>query len=69
MLINYIIYNKQFLLGKTLRPPETPVREVKRKKLTTEEPFEDVSEKTVAQIVATVDDPNYMTGPDVSVGL
>lgn len=39
-------------------------RESKRKKIA-EEQFEDLSAETVAQIIATIDDPNYMTGPDM----
>ncbi|XP_045472544.1 histone acetyltransferase KAT2A [Harmonia axyridis] len=44
------------------RPNETPVRETKRKR---DEHFEDIPEETVAQIIRTIDDPNYMTGPDL----
>ncbi|OAD58747.1 Histone acetyltransferase KAT2B [Eufriesea mexicana] len=36
--------------------------DVKRRK--NEESFEDLSEETVAEIVATINDPNYMCGPD-----
>lgn len=36
--------------------------DVKRRK--NEEIFEDLSEETVAEIVATINDPNYMCGPD-----
>lgn len=30
-----------------------------------DEQFEDLSTETVAQIIATIDDPNYMTGPEM----
>ncbi|KAL0126490.1 hypothetical protein PUN28_005091 [Cardiocondyla obscurior] len=36
--------------------------DTKRRK--TEEAFEDLSEETVAEIVATINEPNYMCGPD-----
>lgn len=36
--------------------------DVKRRK--NEEIFEDLSEETVAEIIATINDPNYMCGPD-----
>lgn len=38
----------------------------KRRRLN-DEPTDDVSERTVADIVATITDPNYMCGPDVSI--
>lgn len=41
--------------------------EVKKKKV--DEQFEDISMDTVAQIIATIDDPNYMNGPDVIIFL
>ncbi|XP_044750210.1 histone acetyltransferase KAT2A isoform X2 [Coccinella septempunctata] len=44
------------------RPSDTPVRETKRRR---DEHFEDIPEETVAQIIRTIDDPNYMTGPDL----
>ncbi|KAJ8950083.1 hypothetical protein NQ318_017808 [Aromia moschata] len=53
------------LKGKTVRSSETPVREAKRKKLLQDEQFEDLPQETVAEIIATIDDPNYMTGPDM----
>lgn len=40
-------------------------REAKKRKLASEEQFEDLSSETVAEIIATINDPNYMTGPDV----
>lgn len=43
----------------------TPNREIKRRKLQSDEPFRDISHETVVEIIATIDDPNYMTGPDV----
>lgn len=39
---------------------------IKRRRVV-EEGGDDVSERTVADIVATIDDPNYMCGPDVSI--
>lgn len=42
-------------------------REPKRKRQ--DEQFEDISMETVAQIISTIDDPNYMTGPDVRYSL
>lgn len=53
-------------LGKSGRTPDTPVREAKRKRVVPEEQFEDIPMETVSQIIATIDDPNYMTRPDVS---
>ncbi|RZB39129.1 histone acetyltransferase KAT2A [Asbolus verrucosus] len=44
---------------------ETPGREAKRKRMAQDEQFEDIAMDTVAQIIATIDDPNYMTGPDL----
>ncbi|KAK5647049.1 hypothetical protein RI129_005513 [Pyrocoelia pectoralis] len=40
-------------------------REPKKRKLAPEEQFEDLSSETVAEIIGTINDPNYMTGPDV----
>lgn len=37
---------------------------IKRKKQ--DEQFEDISEETVTKIISMIDDPNYMSGPDVS---
>jgi hypothetical protein len=54
------------LTSKTSKASETPGREIKRKRLAQDEQFEDIAMDTVAQIIATIDDPNYMTGPDVS---
>ncbi|CAH0558007.1 unnamed protein product [Brassicogethes aeneus] len=52
--------------GKSMRTTDsTATRENKRKKLAQEEEFQDLPMETVAEIVATIDDPNYMTGPDV----
>ncbi|XP_018562120.1 histone acetyltransferase KAT2A isoform X2 [Anoplophora glabripennis] len=53
------------LKGKPGRSSETPLRETKRKKLAQDEQFEDMPQDTVAEIIATIDDPNYMTGPDM----
>lgn len=52
--------------GKSIRATETPIREAKRKKIAQDEQFEDLPKDTVCEIIATIDDPNYMTGPDVS---
>lgn len=49
---------------RSARASDTPYRETKRKKMADEQ-FEDLSKETVAQIIATIDDPNYMTGPDM----
>ncbi|XP_072393674.1 histone acetyltransferase KAT2A-like [Diabrotica undecimpunctata] len=51
--------------GKSIRSAEIPNREVKRRKMAQDEKFEDMPKETVAQIIATIDDPNYMTGPDM----
>ncbi|KAJ8932177.1 hypothetical protein NQ314_014864 [Rhamnusium bicolor] len=51
--------------GQSVRSSETPIREAKRKKLAQDEQFEDLPQEMVAQIIATIDDPNYMTGPDM----
>ncbi|CAH1117979.1 unnamed protein product [Phaedon cochleariae] len=51
--------------GKSVRGSDTPLREAKRKRLAQEEQFEDLPQDTVSQIIATIDDPNYMTGPDI----
>ncbi|XP_028147187.1 histone acetyltransferase KAT2A isoform X2 [Diabrotica virgifera virgifera] len=51
--------------GKTIRSIEMPSREAKRKKIAQDEQFEDMPKEIVAQIIATIDDPNYMTGPDM----
>lgn len=40
-------------------------KESKKRKLQPDEQFEDLSSETVAEIIATIDDPNHMTGPDV----
>jgi histone acetyltransferase len=53
------------LTSKTSKASETPGREIKRKRLAQDEQFEDIAMDTVAQIIATIDDPNYMTGPDL----
>ncbi|CAG9859546.1 unnamed protein product [Phyllotreta striolata] len=53
------------LRGKQVRATETPARETKKRKLAQEEQFEDVPKETIAEIIATIDDPNYMTGPDM----
>lgn len=45
--------------------PDTPSRGDKRRKQFPDEQFEDLSTEAVAKILATIDDPNYMTGPDV----
>ncbi|VEN51701.1 unnamed protein product [Callosobruchus maculatus] len=50
--------------GKSARSSDAPGREAKRKKFQ-EEQFEDIPEETVAEIMAIIDDPNYMTGPDM----
>lgn len=44
---------------------DTPGREARRRKVQ-EDQFEDLPSETVAKIMATIDDPNYMTGPDVN---
>lgn len=41
-------------------------REAKRRKLAPEEVFEDLPRETVEQITSIIDDPNYMSGTDVS---
>lgn len=43
---------------------ENSVRESNKRKRTEES--EDLSDETVAEIIATIDDPKYMTGPNVS---
>lgn len=48
---------------------ESPLFDPKKKKLILDEPIEDIPKKLVAEIFKTIDDPNYMTGPDVSHGL
>ncbi|XP_057653056.1 histone acetyltransferase KAT2A isoform X2 [Diorhabda carinulata] len=50
---------------KTARTSEMPIREAKRRKFASEDHFEDIPKETVAEIIATIDDPNYMTGPDM----
>ncbi|XP_022904874.1 histone acetyltransferase KAT2A isoform X2 [Onthophagus taurus] len=50
---------------KTRTEFETPSREVKRRRVVQDEHFEDLSKETVAEIIATIDDPKYMTGPDM----
>lgn len=49
---------------RSARSTDASYREAKRKKVVDEQ-FEDLSTETVAQIIATIDDPNYMTGPDM----
>lgn len=44
---------------------DTPMRETKRRKQAAEEQFEDLSMETVTKLIATIDDPNYLTGPDM----
>ncbi|KAK9754405.1 Acetyltransferase (GNAT) family [Popillia japonica] len=51
--------------GSKIRELDTPVREVKRRRLAQEEQFEDLSGETIAEIIATINDPKYMTGPDM----
>ncbi|XP_068622942.1 histone acetyltransferase KAT2A isoform X1 [Battus philenor] len=48
--------------GSESRSGETPVGGAKRRRLADD--CDDVSERTVAEIVATITDPNYMCGPD-----
>ena len=43
-----------------------PTGAAKRRRVA-DEPADDVSERTVADIVATITDPNYMCGPDVGI--
>lgn len=43
---------------------EAAFKDVKRRKQ-----FEDIDMETVAEIVAIIDDPNYMTGPGVIIFL
>lgn len=45
----------------------TPGREPKRRKFAQDETNDDISNETVSEIVAIIDDPNYLTGPDVSL--
>lgn len=57
---------KMFLvLAKFMRASDLPMREAKRRKVAVDEQFEDLPQETVAEIIATIDDPNYMIGPDV----
>lgn len=39
----------------------------KRKRTANDEPVAELSEETVCEIIATIDDPKYMTGPNVSI--
>lgn len=41
-----------------------PTEKIVKKQKTEEAAFEDVPDETVAEIVATINDPNYMCGPD-----
>ncbi|XP_044266959.1 histone acetyltransferase KAT2A isoform X2 [Tribolium madens] len=50
--------------AKSGKSGETPSRETKRRRAQDDQ-FEDIPTETVAQIIATIDDPNYMTGPDL----
>lgn len=45
---------------------DSPLWDPKRKKLILDETIEDIPKKLVADVFKTIDDPNYMTGPDVS---
>lgn len=47
--------------GKSMR---TDVRE-KRRKIVSEEQFEDIPMETVAEVIATIDGPSYKSGSDV----
>ncbi|XP_026318104.1 histone acetyltransferase KAT2A isoform X2 [Hyposmocoma kahamanoa] len=49
--------------GAESRSGEQPTGSAKRRRIV-DEGGEDVSERTVAEIVATINDPNYMCGPD-----
>ena len=51
-------------LKTTPRECDTSIREKRRRIL--EEQFEDLTSETVAEIIATINDPKYMTGLDVS---
>ena len=54
-------------LEEQLKNDSTPIAREKRKKLIKEKKNEDISTETVAEIIATIDDPNYMIGPDVRI--
>ncbi|XP_017768696.1 PREDICTED: histone acetyltransferase KAT2B-like [Nicrophorus vespilloides] len=56
--------NKDSFTDKSSKVPETPVRE-KRRRLAQEDQFEDLTPENLAEIIATIDDPKYMTGPDM----
>lgn len=69
---NLLVFSivSHFFLAKSVRLLDSLPWDSKRKKLNLEEPFEDIPEKLIAEIFKTIDDPNYMTGPDVSsIGL
>lgn len=51
--------------SKMHRIDATPGKEPKRRKFAQDESNEDISNNTVAEIVAIIDNPNYITGPDV----
>ncbi|XP_074041632.1 gcn5 acetyltransferase isoform X1 [Leptinotarsa decemlineata] len=52
--------------GKIVRSSsDTPLRETKKRKFVQDEQFEDLPQDTVSQIISIIDDPNYMTGPDM----
>lgn len=56
-----------YFLAKPVRLVDSPLGNSKRQKIVVEESFEDIPEKLVAEIFQKVEDPSYMTGPDVSV--
>ncbi|XP_060516786.1 histone acetyltransferase KAT2B [Cylas formicarius] len=51
--------------GKAIRSSIEQPREAKRRKMTSEEAFEDLPQETVGQVIATIDSLNYLTGPDL----
>lgn len=50
--------------SKTIKT-DSPGRDAKRRKFGPDEINEDISQETVAEIVAVIDNPNFVTGPDV----
>lgn len=54
-----------YILARSVTTFDGPPWDSKRKKLL-DESFEDIPETLVTEIFKIIDDPNYMTGPDVS---
>lgn len=58
------LYNSTGESGSLKRPLDKKEMRVDAKKKRNEEPFEDLTSDVIAEIVARIDDPNYMCGPD-----